>query len=210
MSSDQIHIYYPRGFRVLRYGDMPEQHARDHSVTELDGPRVVYSNGDEEVAAIYALYRSTDFTTDWETVERVLRCAKRLLGHLPSFFYFQAHNARVHGSAWEFLEQLRNYIQTGRSLMSPTMAFELIDDHPERDSAAIVNRKIAVDIPAFYRDPLAAWLDHEDEGNQGLNHLIESLYVLFGPARPEREKTLPIRTLSERKLTKGWMKILED
>lgn len=205
MSSGQIHIYYPRGFRLLRYGTMPVEQEKAHSVTTLEGHQVVYSNGDEEVAELYRQYRASEDTRTWAYTHRVLSCAKRLLPHLKSFVFFQGHNDRLHGHAYDFLLDVVKYIETGRAAMQPLTAFELIEDHPERNSAASNNRRAPVlsDPGPVLKDGLVQWVRHPN----GIEHLVESLYVMFGPARAERVAVLPVRTLSERKLTKGWMKI---
>lgn len=204
--SDQIHIYYPRGYRVLRHGQMPVEHENDHRVADKEGHAVVYSNGDDEVKELYRRYRASEDTATWAYVQDVLRCARRLIPHATSFFFFQAHNPRVHGQAFEFLKEVMQYIETGRCTLQPLSAFELIDDHPDRDTAASAGRKLrALSVPQDHLNPLATWVSHPE----GLVHLIETLYVFFGPARQEKITTLPIRKLSERKLSSGWMKTVE-
>lgn len=205
MSSGQIHIYYPRGFRVLRHGDMPVEHTSAHSVTTLEGHQIVYSDGDEEVAELYRQWRASEDTTTWAYAQRVFACAKRLMPHLKSFVFFQGHNERLHGHAYDFLLGLVQFIESGRVTMQPLTAFELIEDHPERNSAASVKRRAPAlsDPGPALKDGLVQWVRHPN----GLEHLVESLYVMFGPARAERVAVLPVRSLSERKLTKGWVKI---
>lgn len=204
--SDQIHIYYPRGYRVLRHGLMPVENETDHNVASSEGHSVVYSKGDSEVNELYRRYRASEDTAPWAYVAEVLSCAARLIPHANSFFFFQAHNARLHGQAFSFLEEVMCYIECGHCTLQPMSAYELIEDHPERNSGATNNRKVkSLKTPPAHMSPLATWVSHPG----GLTHLIETLYVLFGAARQEKVARLPIRTLSERKLTKGWMTVAE-
>jgi len=208
MSSGQIHIYYPRGFRRLQHGDMPTNLQNDHSVLNADGHQVVYSNGDAEVTELYRRWRSSEDTASWAYVETVLTCAKRLMPDLTSFFYFQGKNARLHGWGFDFLCEVINYIARGSSMMTqPLSALELLDDYPERNAAATHNRVVPQPPRnAGPNDALVFWLMHRS----GFEHLVETLFVFFGPARVEKEAELPVRTLSERRLTKGWMKISSE
>jgi hypothetical protein len=204
MLSGQIHIYYPRGFRRFVIGVMPETSAEEHVTKSAEGHQVVYSNGDSEVKELYRRYKATEDTATWKFHVEVLKCAKRLIPHAASFFFFQAQNARLHSNGMTYLQEVISYIETGRCSMQPLTAFELIEDHPERETSAINGRKVKpLSISEFFGDGIVQWVSH----SRGFEHLVETLYVMFGPARVEKEAELPIRTLSERKLTKGWMKI---
>lgn len=204
MASSQIHIYYPRGIRRLQYGDMPADPKNDHALTSAEGHQVVYSNGDDEVKELYKQYRATKDTATWAFHNQVLKCAKRLMPHLTSFVYFQAHNARLHDNAFVFLNEVIQFVESGRCSMQPLTAYELIDDHPDRESGAAKSGRVrAPQISNFYKDGIVQWVSHPG----GFEHLVETLYVFFGPARVEKEAELPIRSLSERKLTNGWVKI---
>lgn len=207
MSTGQIYIYYPRGFRRFVIGDMPQPPQEDHAVNNAEGHQVVYSNGDDEVAELYRRYTATEDTSSWEFHNTVLTCAKRLIPHLRSFVVFQAQNARLHGNGLGFLEDIVAFVESGRCAMKPLTAYELIEDHPPRNESAKHHRQIRPpNCPSFFQDGIVCWVSHD----RGFEHLIETLFVLFGPARIEQERELPIRTLSERKLTNGWMKISDE
>jgi hypothetical protein len=185
---------------------MPIEHNDDHSVEDKEGHSVVYSNGDDEVKELYRRYRASEDTATWKYVTDVLACAKRLMPHPTSFFFFQAHNRRLHGQSFEFLKEVMQYVETGRCTLQPLSAFELIEDHPDRDSSVSASRKVlALNVPSTHLTPLATWVSHPG----GLTHLVETLYIFFGPARVEKTVQLPIRKLSERKLTKGWMTVVK-
>lgn len=185
--SQAAYVYYPRGFRRLVSGEV-ENAVEDERASRLSDRKVMNSDGDQEVMALYTEWKTsgTD-VTDWSYVSRLVRCTARLMPDLGLFLRAQLSNRRLHGMNFDFLEEIVKVMRGNRSDLSPLTALELMDDCPEPrgiDNRRQFNLDLSLSIPpgsrGIGRHPeVTLWLAHSDS----VEAIVCTLYVLFGTKR---------------------------
>lgn len=171
--STKVAVVYPRGY-IASFTS-----SRD----DLQDS-VMHSQGDDDVIALYNDYLNASTTLGLDHWRRAMDIVKRLMPNFPTFIHNNASNPRVQGVAYDFLDSTIQYVKTGRGKISPMNAIVAMDDCPSPSSP---RRSYALSEPfqtakiEEHSEELhfaAIWTSHED----GLVHLIETLYVFFGPS----------------------------
>ena len=174
MQPDQTYVYFPRGFRVL-------------SLTE-SGDHAYYRGGHEQVNDLFDRYRSNKLNRQSiDDISELLDLTTSLIPGINRFFYWQSTNPFLSENNYEYLWEIKKFIEQGRHALSPLSAIELMDDPAEktivssRQYPCVMLNAQNEQKPSRLNDYVARWIEHRG----GFEDMVCTLYVLFGKSRFE-------------------------
>lgn len=146
------------------------------------GSGVVTSTGDITVTTLYQfLLDRTVNTVSWDYRKRVLATAMRMFGDFDQWLKDQRNNPQLVGFNFDFLVDTLQFIRTGNRQMAVANWLEIVGESVMHSNSPnhLPGSGLSLDQSETTNALIQQWCSWPN----GIEDLLCTLYVLFGPAR---------------------------